>query len=76
MNDPKLAIDKLVGDVIERMVRRRHHRRLRRIGWERALAPMGLRLLDEVVRHARQNGSLPAKPQDEEFATRAPLIKE
>jgi len=44
--------------------------------WERALAPMGLRLLDEVVRHARQNGSLPAKPQDEEFATRAPLIKE
>ena len=39
MNDPKLAIDKLVGDVVERMVRRSHHRRLRRIGWERALAP-------------------------------------
>jgi phosphatidylserine/phosphatidylglycerophosphate/cardiolipin synthase-like enzyme len=39
VKDPKLAIDKLLGDVVERMVRRHHHRRLRRIGWERALAP-------------------------------------
>ncbi len=40
--------------------------------WERALAPMGLRLLAEAVRIATANGSLPATPQDEEFATRAP----
>jgi len=44
--------------------------------WERALAPMGLRLLAEVVHRAVETGSLPSKPQDEEFATRAPLIKE
>lgn len=44
--------------------------------WERALAPMGLRLLGEVVRYAMQNGSLPARAQDEEFATQAPLVKE
>lgn len=43
--------------------------------WERALAPMGLRLLTEVVREARDTGALPAFKQDERFATRAPMIK-
>ena len=44
--------------------------------WERALAPMGLRLLGEVVAQAAKTGTLPAQPQDEEFATRAPMIKD
>lgn len=43
--------------------------------WERALAPMGLRLLTQVVQHARQHGVLPAKPQDPRFATKAPMIR-
>ena len=43
--------------------------------WERALAPIGLELLAKVVRHARQHGSVPAKPQDPRFATKAPMIK-
>ncbi len=43
--------------------------------WERALAPMGIELLTRVVHHAREHGSLPAKPQDERFATRAPMIR-
>jgi glycine cleavage system regulatory protein/folate-dependent phosphoribosylglycinamide formyltransferase PurN len=43
--------------------------------WERALAPMGLELLTRVVRHARQYGELPARAQDERFATRAPMIR-
>jgi glycine cleavage system regulatory protein/folate-dependent phosphoribosylglycinamide formyltransferase PurN len=43
--------------------------------WERALAPMGLRLLTEVVRHARDRGSVPAFKQDERFATRAPMVR-
>jgi methionyl-tRNA formyltransferase len=43
--------------------------------WERALAPMGLRLLKEVVLHARDKGFVPAHKQDERFATRAPKIK-
>ena len=42
--------------------------------WERALAPMGLRLLGEVIRHAKDTGALPARPQDEAFATRAPRL--
>jgi methionyl-tRNA formyltransferase len=42
--------------------------------WERALAPLGLRLILEVVRHARDEGELPATPQDEQFATRAPRL--
>ena len=42
--------------------------------WERALAPLGLRLLGEVIDYARAHGSLPAKPQDEEFATKAPSL--
>jgi methionyl-tRNA formyltransferase len=43
--------------------------------WERALAPMGLRLLGEVIGNAAKTGTLPARPQDEQFATRAPMIK-
>jgi methionyl-tRNA formyltransferase len=43
--------------------------------WERALAPMGFELLRRVVRQAREHGELPAKPQDERFATKAPMIK-
>jgi len=43
--------------------------------WERALAPMGLDLLTRVVRHARQHGEVPAKAQDERFATKAPMIR-
>ena len=35
---------------------------------------MGLRLMTEVVRHAAREGSLPARPQDETFATQAPRI--
>jgi methionyl-tRNA formyltransferase len=40
--------------------------------WERALAPLGQKLLGEVIDYAKIHKSLPAKPQDEEFATRAP----
>jgi methionyl-tRNA formyltransferase len=43
--------------------------------WERELAPMGLRLLIDVVRHARDHGSLPSKVQDPRFATRAPRVR-
>ena len=43
--------------------------------WERALAPMGLKLLAQVVRHAAEHGFLPAHKQDEQFATRAPMIR-
>lgn len=42
--------------------------------WERALAPLGLRLLAEVIDHGKAHGSLPAKPQDEQFATKAPSL--
>jgi methionyl-tRNA formyltransferase len=42
--------------------------------WERALAPLGLRLLAEVIDAAKANGSLPAKAQDEQFATLAPAL--
>jgi methionyl-tRNA formyltransferase len=42
--------------------------------WERALAPLGLRLLVDVVEHARAHGSLPSEPQDEQFATQAPRV--
>jgi len=42
--------------------------------WERALAPIGLELLKRVVRHAGEHGALPAYPQDERFATKAPMI--
>jgi len=43
--------------------------------WERALAPMGFELLVRVVRHAREHGNLPARAQDERFATKAPMIR-
>lgn len=43
--------------------------------WERELAPMGLRLLAQVVHHAREQGALPAKVQDPRFATKAPLLR-
>ena len=43
--------------------------------WERALAPLGLRLLVEVLRTVQSTGVLPAKPQDDTFATRAPMIR-
>ena len=43
--------------------------------WERALAPMGLALLAQVVRHGRDHGTLPAHAQDPRFATRAPMIR-
>ena len=42
--------------------------------WERALAPLGQRLLAEVIDFAKARGSLPAKPQDEQFATKAPSL--
>lgn len=43
--------------------------------WERALAPMGLKLLAQVVRHARDHGNVPAHTQDTRFATRAPMLR-
>ena len=43
--------------------------------WERALAPMGLKLLTQVVCHARDHGVLPAHTQDQRFATRAPMLR-
>ncbi|UTD27764.1 formyltransferase family protein [Bradyrhizobium sp. WD16] len=44
--------------------------------WERALAPLGVRLLAEAVEIARRTGSLPSRPQDETFATLAPAISD
>src|SRR6185295_5548484 len=35
----------------------------------------GLRLLTQVVRHAREHGNVPSFKQDERYATRAPMIK-
>jgi methionyl-tRNA formyltransferase len=42
--------------------------------WERALAPLGQKLLGDVIDYAKAHGSLPAKPQDEQFATQAPSL--
>ena len=42
--------------------------------WERALAPLGQKLLGEVIDYAKTHKSLPARPQDEQFATRAPAL--
>jgi methionyl-tRNA formyltransferase len=42
--------------------------------WERALAPLGQRLLAEVIDYAKTHNTLPAKPQDEQFATKAPNL--
>jgi methionyl-tRNA formyltransferase len=44
--------------------------------WERALAPLGQKLLGEVIDYAKLHNSLPAKPQDEQFATKAPSLSE
>jgi glycine cleavage system regulatory protein len=43
--------------------------------WERALVPMGLALLLRVAHHATEHGELPASAQNEQFATRAPIIR-
>jgi len=40
--------------------------------WERALAPLGQRLLGEVIDYVKVHDCLPAEPQDEQFATSAP----
>lgn len=42
--------------------------------WRRALAPMGLRLLMQVVDEIDRTGSAPAHPQDERAATQAPAL--
>jgi methionyl-tRNA formyltransferase len=42
--------------------------------WERALAPLGQKLLAEVIDYAKTHKTLPARPQDEQFATRAPAL--
>lgn len=44
--------------------------------WERALAPLGYKLLGEVIDYAKTHQSLPAKPQDEQFATKAPALSD
>jgi methionyl-tRNA formyltransferase len=44
--------------------------------WERALAPLGQKLLADVIYHAKAHGSLPSTPQDEEFATKAPSLSD
>ena len=44
--------------------------------WERALAPLGQKLLGEVIDYAKAHGCLPAQPQDEQFATQAPRLSE
>jgi methionyl-tRNA formyltransferase len=42
--------------------------------WERALAPLGQKLMADVIDYAIAHGTVPAKPQDEQFATKAPKI--
>jgi methionyl-tRNA formyltransferase len=42
--------------------------------WERALAPLGYRLLGEIIDYAKTHKTLPARPQDEQFATKAPSL--
>ena len=42
--------------------------------WERALAPLGHKLLGEVIDYAKIHNVLPGKPQDEQFATLAPKL--
>ncbi|WP_213030284.1 hypothetical protein, partial [Acinetobacter baumannii] len=44
--------------------------------WERALAPLGYKLLAEVIDYAKMHSSLPAKAQDEQFATKAPALSD
>jgi methionyl-tRNA formyltransferase len=43
--------------------------------WERALAPLGQKLLGEVIDYAKAHKTLPAKAQDEQFATNAPNLR-
>lgn len=43
--------------------------------WERALAPLGLRLLAQVIDQAKTSGNVPSMPQDEQFATNAPRLE-
>ncbi|MGY8637929.1 formyltransferase family protein [Bradyrhizobium sp. 14AA] len=42
--------------------------------WERALAPLGLKLLADVIDYANVHKALPFKVQDEQFATSAPSL--
>jgi methionyl-tRNA formyltransferase len=42
--------------------------------WERALAPLGQKLLADVIDYAKIHQTLPSRPQDEQFATHAPKI--
>ena len=42
--------------------------------WERALAPLGQKLLGEVIDYAKTHKTLPATAQDEQFATNAPSL--
>ena len=44
--------------------------------WERALAPLGQKLLGEVIDYAKTHKTLPAKPQDEQYATQAPALSD
>ena len=44
--------------------------------WERALAPLGLELILKVLHEVRATGKLPARPQDEQFATKAPMLSD
>jgi methionyl-tRNA formyltransferase len=44
--------------------------------WRRALGPMGLRLLTEVVEHIDDHGEAPAWEQDPKAATYAPALRE
>ncbi|MHC2294881.1 formyltransferase family protein [Bradyrhizobium barranii] len=42
--------------------------------WERALAPLGLKLLADVIDYVKVHKALPSKVQDEQFATLAPRL--
>jgi methionyl-tRNA formyltransferase len=44
--------------------------------WRRALGPMGLRLLTQVVDHIGKHGEAPAWEQDPKAATYAPALRE
>jgi methionyl-tRNA formyltransferase len=44
--------------------------------WRRALGPMGLRLLTQVVEHIEKHGEAPAWEQDPKAATYAPALRE
>jgi len=41
-----------------------------------SLAPLGQKLLAGVIDHAKTHGGLPATPQDEQFATKAPSLSD